>query len=252
MNPESTSQTPILDLTHEAERGSQAEIDLHSSVEVVPVDPRFQPPAVVRTIIEAQQLEYTTFLDAGYVDGPEDLAEELAPYQEASQFYIARDGSTMAGVARIINYSDAGFKTLHDIAAGRLDSSNPLPTNFSPSDTFEIATLSISEEYRHSTTGMLIYGAMVAKSVQEESQSILASFDDGPEQSFLREFEAFFPTCITRLGEPVDYMGTPTTPVCISVDDALAHIDSDPDVAKLLRSVTLRVAHDGKAQPALL
>ncbi len=209
-------------------------------VEIVPVDPVGARPSVVRAVIDAKELEYRTFLDAGYVSSLAELHEELEAYSSASWFLIARDeDAEVAGVARVINPTAAGLKTLNDMEARRLDASFANAARFSFAESFEIATLSVSKKHRHSSTALNLYGAIIAKSIAEARPTVVASFDDGKSASYLREFESLFPEGITRLGHARDFMGTPTTPVCISVPDLLAGMSHQPAIVHALRSVTL-------------
>lgn len=186
----------------------------------------------------ALKLEYETFLGAGYVDTASDLEDEYRPYSDASTFMsVARDGQ-MAGVARIIDASPAGFKTLNDIAAGRLTQDVEFPFE-EPAQCFEVGTLSIQPEHRHSIVGLLLYGAMLWKSRHEDKRFLLASFDDGPTSSFLRDFEVLFTRGVTRLGPPTDYMGSPTTPVVIDMMEAYRGLNRTIGVDEFLDSVVL-------------
>lgn len=200
-----------------------------------PAEPALTTPLNAWILRQSLRLEYNTFLDSGYVESFAELGEEYAPYLSDSTFLSVVRDDKVVGTARILDWSESSFKTLNDIESDRLKSFDPHPVE-DPEHTFEVGTLSVEPAYRHTDVAILLYGAMLAKSRVEEKPSLLASFDDDA-NGYLRSFETLFPSGVSRLGPPVDYLGSPTTPVLIDMNEAYRGLASVPEIRALLDSV---------------
>ena len=101
------------------------------------VNPSGQAQGHVSFVASSMRLEYETFREAGYVKSFDELKSEYAQYVQASTFLSILRGGDVVGTARIIDWSEAGFKTLDDIDQGRLQSNGETPVHF-PDQTFDL------------------------------------------------------------------------------------------------------------------
>lgn len=178
---------------------------------------------------QAEMVEFDVFHQSGYVNTQEELAKDYERYTPYTGFALTRLGGEPAGAVRMIFYSpEAGFKTTNDAAKGELTidaQGEEMLTRVDPATIMEIGTISIPEELRGKLENGLrlnsdLYGAIYAVAKARSIDWLIASFD----HEYLDRFGKIFGASITRLGPPKDYMGSPTVPVIINVEDAIQSV----------------------------
>lgn len=174
---------------------------------------------------QAADIEAEVFIERGYVATAEELAEEYAPYLGKSSMIAAIVGGNVVGSGRVIHYDpQVGFKTLKDVEKGRLtvdSQGRDILVKVPLEKVMEIGTLSIEKAYRGMRSyqfglNIELYGAILEVGRRAGSPYILASFDD----QYFRRFMRYFGPAVKQLGPAVDYMGTPTIPAIMNMEDA--------------------------------
>lgn len=179
---------------------------------------------------EAEALEAEVFIKAGYVESQEELAEEYKKYLPKSEFIVAERDGVIGGSVRIITYgAETGFKTVDDIKAGKLETTErgeQLVNQLDMERTLEVGTLGVldsfrggSEELRLST---VLFGSIYQATRKYDCDWVLASFDE----RFYEGFKMLFDPGVEALGPATDYMGSPTVPALIHVETLMNHAES--------------------------
>lgn len=176
----------------------------------------------------AAEIEAEVFIDAGYVQHAAELEEEYRPYINSSFFFAMMDGSEIKGVLRIIDHSDAGFKTLVDTEAGKLiieDSWKQRLTPEAQKSIFEVGTIAVPPKHRTKDAGrasMWLYGAVLGYSRANNLPNAIASFD----ADYFEGFQGLFGEGLQAMGPAVEYMGSKTVPVYMNENASYANICS--------------------------
>lgn len=188
---------------------------------------------------EAVKLEATTFMKRHYVMSSEELAAEYAPYLSETSMIIAKRtaASEVSGCARVIEYnSEIGFKTIDDA----LDEEKPLKIDASGwevleeidhQNVYEVGTISAYHD-----SGAELYGAIIGHGLDviPRRQYVIASLD---EQVLTKRILPLFRDSVTILGPPADYMGSPTVPVLINLENAWENISGDEKLRPIFEKV---------------
>lgn len=178
---------------------------------------------------EAEEVEFSVFRESGYVSTQEELARDYEIYDQSTGFALTRLGGMPAGSVRMIFHNpEVGFKTINDAEKGELtidDSGKELLDQLDMTKVMEIGTISIPEHLRGKLESGLrlnsdLYGAIYAVSQARGIDWLIASFD----HEYLDRFGKIFGASVTRIGPPKDYMGSPTVPVVINVEDAIQSV----------------------------
>lgn len=178
---------------------------------------------------QAQEVEFKVFSESGYVKSQEELAKDYEVYDPYTGFALTRLAGEPAGAVRMIFHNpETGFKTTNDAQTGELtidDEGWEFIAKLDPDTIMEIGTISIPEELRGELENGLrlnsdLYGAIYAISKARSIDWLIASFD----HEYLERFGKIFGASITRLGPAKDYMGSPTVPVIINVEDAIQSV----------------------------
>lgn len=193
---------------------------------------------------EAESLEAEVFVDCGYVQNEYEIAAEYAAYEKKSRMLtLVDDGETISS-GRVINYAlGTGFKLLNDAAVGKLaidPKGREALDNCIPSETIEIATLSIKKGFRSrdgaaKDYATMMYGAIYSLALAENTPKVIASFDAG----YYAGFSAFFGDSVQALGPAVHYMGSDTIVALLDVRKSMEYFQStgqDAIVELLLES----------------
>ncbi|MFP5348201.1 MAG: hypothetical protein ACLGIA_14400 [Actinomycetes bacterium] len=114
---------------------------------------------------DARRLEEAVFGEV-FGNTPEQLAAEYGPYEHASQFLLCRNASSGSalGVGRLIRPSDAGLKTLVDVAAEPWRADGSLLAQRAGLDlerTWDVATLAVLPSARRGVVSATLYRALV-------------------------------------------------------------------------------------------
>ena len=174
---------------------------------------------------QAEQVEAGIFIEKGYVESPEELSLEYAPYSKASRFIVASRVTSVDGVMRVISHSEAGFKTINDIESGRLvadETGLELMCSIDDSKAFEVGTMGVNKLLRSASPARLavaLYGAIYRLTEDEEINTVIASFDE----RFFRLFSLMFGPSVIAMGPSTDYMGSPTIPAHIDTSLLMNH-----------------------------
>lgn len=118
-----------------------------------------------REVDDARRLEEVVFGEV-FRNTPEQLATEYGPYEDASQFVLCRTGSSGAplGVGRLIRPSDAGLKTLVDVALDPWRADPVLTAQRAGLDlarTWDVATLAVLPAARRGQVSAALYHTLV-------------------------------------------------------------------------------------------
>lgn len=177
---------------------------------------------------EASAIEAAVFIDADYVESAEELAEEYKPYLPASKFFAMTEDGEIRGVVRIIDHSEAGFKTIVDAQKGLLQIDQEWQERISAEQEhmFEVGTIAVPRQFRTTEGGkasIWLYGAILGYSRKHNMPSALASFDAKYFEGFTK---SLFQDGVEAIGDPIDYMGSYTTPAYMREREAYASIRS--------------------------
>jgi hypothetical protein len=171
----------------------------------------------------AADIEAEVFELAGYAPAQQ-IRDEYRHYDDSTTFIVAVERSQAVGCVRLIHWSDRGFKTLSEIEHGRLER---FPTadveRYACGTTFEVGTMALRRDAigdlaDEGRVAMALYGGSIGYARQRQIEHFLASWDAGFWQRFLRTFGA---AAGQALGPPVWYLGSPTLPAVVAVDDWL-------------------------------
>lgn len=178
---------------------------------------------------QGAEIEAEVFIESGYVDSAEELAEEYEKYAPQTQFIVTNHEGEAGGSVRLIYYDpDVGFKTIDDIEKGKLNLSEAGREHLAQidlNDAVEVGTIAVKKELRsdpgnNTRLSVSLYGVLSEVSEGAGRPTILASFD----YRYYRGFKAIFGSAVTLLGEPKDYMGSKTVPVSIAVPQLMEYI----------------------------
>ncbi|HKS45051.1 MAG TPA: hypothetical protein VJT49_08010 [Amycolatopsis sp.] len=202
------------------------------SLEIVyPADPDFAA---------AEEVEAKIFRNA-YGLSPELMADELAPYRDASEFLVLRDSVTgrIAGEVRLVTNSPAGFKSLNDMGHDpwSTDYRTVLRENgltMAPEYTVDIATLGVDEGYLFKDdpemsiwVRIALFHGICQYSVERGTRHWVAILDNR------------VLALIQRIGKPfqkyhgvdsAEYLGSPCTPVWSDFTAATENLRKDQPV----------------------
>lgn len=177
---------------------------------------------------EASSIEAAVFIEAGYVDDASELEQEYAPYRAASKFFALTEDGVIKGVVRIIDPSEAGFKTVVDAQNGKLTVEPEWLSLIATEqeNMFEVGTIAVPPEFRTKDAGrasIWLYGAILGYSRKNNMPSALASFDAAYFEGFTK---SLFKDGVLPIGPAVKYMGSFTIPSYMREHEAYASISS--------------------------
>jgi len=134
------------------------------------------------------------------------MAREYGPYEDASLFFLSVDRMRRRpiGALRVTRNSPAGFKTINDLASGRL------PVHLAEEEVstrhriqswdacWDVATLAVSEDYRRTAAraALQLYRGMYVTALEHGIEHLIAIIDKTP------------------LLAMTDYLSIPFTPIC--------------------------------------
>lgn len=163
----------------------------------------------------ARDLEAGLFVETGYATEPGEIHTEYAPYLDSSRFETVEEGGELVGMVRIITNGPAGFKTLNDARAGRLEITDEgwaLLEPIDPNRMAEVGAVAIAESHRGRDDARALtdaYGAIRKFSEEHGVDFLVASMDE----KYYKTFSFVFGDTITPLGPMVEYMGSRTIPL---------------------------------------
>jgi hypothetical protein len=191
-----------------------------SGVEVVrPGDPVFA---------EAETLEAEVFEAMYGVDS----RAEYRKYRSASLFHVARQGSEIVAVMRVIVSGPAGFKTLNEFRDVLYPSYAERLARLDPARIVEVGTVAASPRAR--TIRAARYAQRVYSSALQ--QLYLCGVEAGIASTDIRVLAMlrdWFDFQIHDIGETVAYLGSPTTPVVLWLQEQYDHYAAQrPDLLR--------------------
>lgn len=179
---------------------------------------------------QAAQNEADVFIKSGYIDSADELAEEYAPYLPKTFMLGVEVDGKVAGSIRFIDYDPkSGFKTMSDIEKGRLivdEAGQKLLAETDPAKMVEIGTIAVDKAYQASSSNndfKLVgefYGSIYNIGTKRDVPFVLASFD----AQYFNRFVKLMGPGVKQLGPAVDYMGSPTIPALLDVNEAYASL----------------------------
>lgn len=199
---------------------------------------------------EAADVEAEIFIENEYVTSATELALEYEKYIAHTEFVsVSRNGS-VEGSTRLIFYGEeSGFKTLSDLANGRLElfyKEKEFIAGLPLAKTFEVGTLAVTKTMRgkpgdEGRLAVQLYGAIYAESVRHDTPYALASFDE----EYLNRFKDLFGPGVRALGPAIDYMGSPTVPVIMDLPRLYDYLrENFQEVHKMAIAVANSLQHD--------
>ncbi|HVX23744.1 MAG TPA: hypothetical protein VG992_00110 [Candidatus Saccharimonadales bacterium] len=198
----------------------------------------------------AADIEAEIFIEKDYVQSAAELADEYAPYLGVTEFVGVHRNGLAEGSTRLIFYSpDTGFKTLTDIKEGRLTIDESGYAKLAALDlhsTFEVGTLSVARDMRGKPEdagriSVALYGAIYGEARRHDAPYMLASFDE----DYFHRFKGIFGPGVQQLGPSTDYMGSPTVPVLMDINQLHDHLSANfPDVFSAAIEVANTLLHD--------
>lgn len=176
--------------------------------------------------VRAQEIEAQIFIEAGYVESAEELAEDYADYKEASHFVVVEKDGNIMGVLRIIDNTSKGLKTLNDAHGGGLTITPEgweMIEQTDPTKIAEIGTIGVDKPYRGIGSGralVKLYGAIIAHCEENGVDTLVANMDE----DYYQTFKLMFEDTIKEVGPLVEYMGSPVVPLYMKPFDMLDHL----------------------------
>lgn len=138
----------------------------------------------------ARSVERTVFESTFAGNDAEFMAREYGPYEDASLFFLTVDRVKRrpTGALRVTRNSPAGFKTINDLASGRL------PIHLAEQEVrtshrierwdacWDVATLAVSEDYRRTAAkaALQLYRGMYVTALEQGIEHLIAIIDKSP------------------------------------------------------------------------
>ncbi|HEX8227012.1 MAG TPA: hypothetical protein VF572_04045 [Candidatus Saccharimonadales bacterium] len=168
---------------------------------------------------------------------------------ETSEFALVERGEEALGSARMIFYARGiGFKTFNDITRKRLTVDRKgykLMDGLNLDRTMEIGTLGADERARSrpedaGRVAMALYGIVYRESITHGCDYGLASFDE----EYAQRFSGIFGPGVKPLGPAKHYMGSPTIPVLMDLNQMYDHLSNMPGAQDAVNGFANSVVHD--------
>lgn len=189
-----------------------------------------QPPTSSRRFVCYALAGTGTFADLGravelevfgefFGNDRAEMEREYGPYDRASRFFVVVDRRRrhVAGVLRAVQQSEAGLKTLQDIAGEplRLPRERVLAHHgiTDPDRCWDVGTLAVRAEYRRSalrrgTVALLLYRALYVHAVRAGIEHFVTVMDRHAHRALLGFGIPFVPICGSG---SFDYIGSTCT-----------------------------------------